>query len=191
MPISSTPGHIPASPASTAGSTSGAADVPRDQPRHGDVAGVVVQRREQPAQPGQRVGDGAAEHARVHRMREHPHLDGEVDQPAQARGERRDVHGGVGRVGDDDDVGAEQVDVLGEQRGQGRRADLLLALDEQHDADRRPTVEGPQHREVHQHAGLVVGGAASVEAAVALGRRRTAALVQSSTGPVGCTSRCA
>ncbi len=143
---------------------------------------LVVQGRQQPAQRGQRVRDRAAEHAGVHRPLERADLDDEVDEPAQAGGERRHVDRRVARVGDDDDVAAQRVAVLGEQRRQRRRADLLLALEEQHDADRRPAAEGPQHGEVHEHAGLVVGGAAAVQPAVALGRPRRAG---SSTPPPG------
>ena len=82
----------------------------------------------------------------------------------------RDVDGGVRRVRDDDDVAGQGVAVLVQQRGEGGGARLLLALDEQRDPDRRPALVGAQHREVGHHAGLVVGGAAAVEAPVALGR---------------------
>ena len=82
---------------------------------------------------------------------------------------RGHVDGRVGRVGDHDDVAGQRVAVLLQERGEGGRAGLLLALDEQRDADRRAAVEGAQHGEVGHDAGLVVGGAAGVEAAVPLG----------------------
>ena len=135
-----------------------------------DVAVVVVQGGQQPAQPGQRVADGTAEHPRVHRSVQQSHVDDQVDQTAQAGGEGGHVHGGVGGVGDDDDVGPQRVAVLGEQVHQCGRADLLLALDEERDADRWRAAEGPQDGEVHEHAGLVVRRSTAVEAAVALGR---------------------
>ncbi len=90
------------------------------QPGDRDLARVVVQRGQQPAQRGEGVGDGAAEHSGVDGTFEDPHLDGQVDQPAQAGGERGHVDRGVGGVGDDDDVAAQQLAVLGEQRRQRR-----------------------------------------------------------------------
>ena len=60
--------------------------------------------------------------------------------------------------------------VLAQQRGEGVGADLLLALDEHRDADRQVVAVHPQRAEVGRDPGLVVGGAARVQAAVALGR---------------------
>ena len=60
--------------------------------------------------------------------------------------------------------------MLGEQRREGVGADLLLALDEHRDADGQVVAEDPERAEVGGDAGLVVGGAAGVEPAVALGR---------------------
>ena len=74
------------------------------------------------------------------------------------------------RVGDHDDVGAEVVEVLLQQRREAVGADLLLALDEEHHVDRQVVAEDPQRREVGGDAGLVVGGAAAVEPVAALGR---------------------
>ncbi len=54
--------------------------------------------------------------------------------------------------------------------GQAVGADLLLALDEHHDVDRQVVAVDAEGAEVGGDAGLVVGGAAGVEAAVALGR---------------------
>ena len=64
----------------------------------------------------------------------------------------------------------ELVVVLLEQRGQRVGADLLLALDEHHDVDRQVVAVRPDRTEVRRDAGLVVGGAAAVEPAAALGR---------------------
>ena len=64
----------------------------------------------------------------------------------------------------------EQSLVLVEQRRRAVGADLLLALDEHHDADRQVVAVRPDRGQVGGDAGLVVGGAAAVEAAVALGR---------------------
>ena len=76
----------------------------------------------------------------------------------------------MSRVGDDDDVGGEPVAVLAQQLGQGVRADLLLALDEQGDAHGQVVAEDADGAEVRGDAGLVVGGAAGVEPSVALHR---------------------
>jgi hypothetical protein len=64
--------------------------------------------------------------------------DVEVDQPAQARGERRDAGGVVRRVGEDDHVGVESLAVRREEPGQVRRADLLLPLDDPPDVHGEP-----------------------------------------------------
>ena len=57
----------------------------------------------------------------------------------------------------------------GEQPLQARRADLLLALDEDGDAHRRMPVERPQRRQVHREAALVVRRPAPVQALAPLG----------------------
>ena len=54
--------------------------------------------------------------------------------------------------------------------GQRVGADLLLALDEEHDVDRQVVAVRPERSEVGDDPGLVVGGAAAVEPAVPLGR---------------------
>ena len=69
-------------------------------------------------------------------MIERGHLDDAVRQAAQRHRERRDLGAPVVGVGDHDDVGGEQVPVLGEQRAQRRRAGLLLPLDEHRHPDR-------------------------------------------------------
>ena len=175
VPMSATPESSPASPRNVASSTSGASDVPWTRPgtatspcsscspasaRHSAVRASPI---------------GSAEHAGVHGALQHRHLDDDVHQAAQAGREGGHVDGRVGRVGDDDDVAGQRVAVLPQERGQGGRAGLLLALDEQRDADRRAAAEGPQDGEVGHDARLVVGGAAGVEAAVALGRLERAA----------------
>ena len=97
----------------------------------GDVAGVVVQRRDEPAEGDQRVGDEAAPHAGVDGVGERADLDVGADQAAQAGGEGGLADVPVAGVGDHDDVGGEPVLMGREQRRQGLGADLLLPLDEQ------------------------------------------------------------
>ncbi len=80
----------------------------------------------------------------------------------------------VRRVGDHHDVGREQVAVLGQERMEGGRADLLLPLDEDGHPDRQLVTEdgaqSPQGTDVGDDAGLVVGGSAAVQPAVAFDR---------------------
>jgi hypothetical protein len=59
--------------------------------------------------------------------------------------------------------------VLGQQRCQGGRADLLLAVDEHGDRD-AGVAQGAHRGAVHRDPGLVVGRATSVEPAVELDR---------------------
>ena len=94
--------------------------------------------------------------------------------PAQRRGERRDVDLPVRRVGDHDDVGGQQVGVLLEEGRERRRADLLLALDEDGHAHRQPVrvgrLQDAQGADVRHDPGLVVGRATAVQPTVALDR---------------------
>ena len=112
----------------------------------GDVAGVVVERGDQPAQRHQRVGDQAAPHAGVDGVGQGTDLDVRADQAAEAGGEGGLADVPVAGVGDHDDVRGEGVLVGLEQRGQGVGADLLLPLDEERDADRQVVAVDPQRR---------------------------------------------
>ena len=103
-------------------------------------------------------------------MGEGADLDVEADQTAQAGGESGDADVPVAAVGDHDHVGAELLEVLLQQGREAVGADLLLALDEHHDVDRQVVAVDAQRAEVGGDPGLVVGGAAGVETAVALGR---------------------
>ena len=98
--------------------------------------------------------------------------------PAQGGGEGRLADRPVGGVGEDDGVGAQLLAVPLEDRRQRVGADLLLALDEDRHADRQRPVVRAQRGDVGHDAGLVVGGAAAVEAAVALGRLERRAVPQ-------------
>ncbi len=116
------------------------------QPGDGDVALVVVQGGQQPAQGGQGIGRHAPVRAGVDRVVEGPDLHHAVGQPPQRGGERGLADGPVAGVGDHVDVGGQPVAFGGQDRGQGRGADLLLALDEHRHADRGRPVEGAQTR---------------------------------------------
>ena len=100
-------------------------------------------------------------------MVQHPQLDLAVDQAAQRRRQGRHAHLPVRGVGHDDDVGREQVAVRVQERTERRRARLLLALEEDRDADRQFRAVGQPERtqraEVGDDARLVVGGTAAEE----------------------------
>ena len=107
-----------------------------------------------------------------------------VTFPRSRHGERRGVDVPVVRVGDDDDVGGEGVLVVEQEVLEGAGAELLLPLDEQHQAEIEVRADRLDERadggDVRQHAGLVVGGAAAVEPVAAhrrLERRRLPVLV--------------
>ena len=102
-------------------------------------------------------------------MVEGGHRDDDPDQAAQRRRQCRLADGPVGRVGQDDGVRPQPLAVSLEDGRQRVGADLLLPLDEDRDAHREAAAVGPQRGEVRHDPGLVVGGTAAVEAAVALG----------------------
>ena len=98
------------------------------------------------------------------------HFDDTVGQPAQRHRERRDLGAPVVRVGDDDHIGRQCVTVGSQQTAQRRRTGFLLAFDEHRHPDRRLASVCPKCRQMCCDAGFVVGAAAPVESAVALGR---------------------
>ena len=169
-PIQPIAGTAPDSARSRSSGYSTSAAGPACRPVDRDVAAVVVQRRDQPGEGHQRVGDEPAPHAGVHGVGQRADLDVHPDQAAQAGRQGGDADVPVAGVGDHDDVGAQVVEVLLQQRGQGLGADLLLALDEEDDVDRQVVAEDPQRGQVGGDAGLVVGRAAAVEPVAALGR---------------------
>jgi hypothetical protein len=63
-------------------------------------------------------------------------LDEAVEDTAQRGGQRRHADAPVGGVGDHDHVGGDLVAMLDEQPFERLGAELLLTLDEDHDADR-------------------------------------------------------
>ena len=147
-------------------------DVGRGRGRRGPAPG---RRRRRRRRAGSRAGGTARSARRAPAPPNMPECTGwassrtstdDVDEPTQAGRERRDVDGGVGRVGDDDDVGAQQVDVA-RRAARGGSGDPISSSPSTKsvDADRRATAEGTQHRQVQQHPGLVVGRTAAVEAA--------------------------
>ena len=136
-----------------------------------DLAVLVVEGGEQTGELGEGVHDRAAEQAGVHGMVQGAHLDDHVDEAAQAGGQRRGAHRPVRGVGDDDEVRRERLAMRLDEGAEGRRARLLLALDEDGHADavgRELLADQPQRGHVRHDAGLVVGGSPAVEASVAL-----------------------
>ena len=101
------------------------------------------------------------------------HQDLEVGQALQAISDRGRSRGELAAVGDDGVVASEALGLVGHIGFQVGPADLFLAFDHELDVDRQlagglePRLGGFQMRE---HLALIVGGAAGVEVAVALGR---------------------
>ena len=83
-----------------------------------------------------RVGDGAAERARVQVALGAAQVDLEVRQAAQAVADGRDAAIEHRRVGDDDHVGGELVLVGADELVEVHAADFLFALDEELDVER-------------------------------------------------------
>ena len=137
------------------------------------IAVVVNDGGEHAREREHRIGYEAARHAAVHRPVERPHPHVDAREPSQGVGEAGRPHLPIARVGEEQDIAAQPADVLVEERGQPRRADLLLALREHLHVARQLALcvePGPHRREVRDHARLVVGGAAPVQAAVRLPR---------------------
>ena len=143
------------------------------------VAPLVDERREQAGETRDRVGDRPAGHARVHRTVERAQLDVGRGEAAQRVRESRDADLPVARVREDEHVAAQLGAVRFEEREEGRRADLLLTLD-QHAHVARQRARGLQPRRhrvrVRDPTRLVVGAAAAVQAAPALRRLEGCAL---------------
>src|SRR6187200_2091888 len=91
-----------------------------------------------------------------------------ASQPAQRGRECRLPDSPVDGIGDHEDVGGQFVIVPLQQLWEGWRPDLLLALDEHRDTDRRLSAERPQRSEMSREAARVVGYAAAVESPVVL-----------------------
>ena len=93
--------------------------------------------------------------------------------PRSATVMRRRLEVPVAGIGDDDRIRGEQVAVLAEEVRERARRPLLLALDEHGDAEVEVAGclgERADGADVRHHAGLVVGGAATVQAVAALRR---------------------
>ena len=171
MPASRTPSSTEASARYSASREVHGDVVPADQAGDRDAAVGVVQGRDQAGEQGRGVQHGAAEHAGVDGVVQDLDLDGAVDQAAQARGEGGNADLPVAGVGHDDHVGAQQFLVGLQERAERRGAGFLLALEEEGHAEAQIVAQHPGHGrvggDVGQDPGLVVGGAAAVEPAVA------------------------
>ena len=139
----------------------------------GDRAVFVVEGREDARELGKSIDHGPAEHARVHGVVENLNIKLKGNNAAKARREGGAANGPVRGVGNDDDVAAHDVLVLFEERAEGLTAVFLFTLHKHDDADAgffELVLERAQGGHVSHNAGLVVGSAAAVQAAVALGR---------------------
>ena len=139
-----------------------------------DRAVGVPQRVEQPDGREHRIGHRSPEHARVRSVGEGVDAQVERDRAAECHRDRRRLEVPVRRVRDDDRVGGEQFAVLTQEVRERLRQVLLLALDEQRDAEVEVGSEHlgqrPDGTDVRHDAGLVVGGAATVEPVASLRR---------------------
>jgi hypothetical protein len=106
----------------------------------------------------------------VHSVVQRAHLDVARDDPAQRDRDPGLSRPPVARVGEDHGIGAQLVAELLKELPEVRRAPFLLAFDEDGHADRRSRVVRAQRARVHHDPALVVGGSATVEAAVLLDR---------------------
>ena len=95
------------------------------------------------------------------------HVDGHNRVAAQGRGNGGLADLPVRRVRHNDDVGSELILVGVEERGERRRTDLFLALDEHDDVDRQVLAEDRQRTQVDRDASAVIGGATAVDAVAA------------------------
>jgi hypothetical protein len=107
----------------------------------------------------------------VDRPLQHLHLDVDLRDAAELVREGGHARVEVRRVGEHDEVGRHHVLVLVEELAEVLGADLLFPLDDELDVARNAAgglqVAGDR-RHVRHHAGLVVGGAAAIEASLAL-----------------------
>ena len=140
------------------------------EPADRRVALLVAQRREHADEGGEGVGRGAAEHAGVHRARQRPHRDHDLDHAPQGRRQARHADGEVPGVADEDHVGAEQVGVPRHEVFEAAVAELLGALADDLHVHGQLTVEGAQGGQMRDDVALAVGRAAAVPAAVPLGQ---------------------
>ena len=140
----------------------------------GDLNPAVgrLQAGEDRRQGVQGVGDGPAVGSGVQVAVGALHQDLEVGQPFQPVSDRGRSRGKLAAIGNDGVVAGEPLGLLGHIGFQVCPANLFLALDDELDVHRQlarglePRLGGFQMRE---HLAFVVGGAAGVEIAVALG----------------------
>jgi hypothetical protein len=99
---------------------------------------------------------------------ERRHLDRDHRHAAQRDGERRDTRAHAAHVADDHRVAAKRLGVRGRVGRQCAAADLLLALDDDLDADRRPALPRAQRSDVGHDVRLGVRSPAAEDRAVAL-----------------------
>ena len=129
-----------------------------------------MERRKQSAQRRQRIRHGPAELPTVYCGLEHANLDLAVDEPTKRGRQRRPANCPVLGIGHDDHIGVEGFAVRGKEVDEVRRAQLLLALDDELHTDGRSPLEDAQRAEVGDDPGLVVGRASTVQAAAAFDR---------------------
>ena len=134
--------------------------------RHGDAAGVIVERREDARQHPDRVHGGAAELARMQVLVGAGDRDLLAQQAAQAGGDRRHPIGEEAGVADQRELGAQLLGILLQEGDERGRARFLLALEEQGQlAGKLPVhrLPGAAGLDEGHQLPLVVGGAARAD----------------------------
>ena len=107
------------------------------QARDRNIALLVEERGDQHRGNRDGIEQRATERTRVHRVVRDSHIDGHDRVAAQRRGDGRLADLPVRRIRHNDDVGGKLILVRIEERGERRRTDLFLALNEHDDVHRQ------------------------------------------------------
>lgn len=131
--------------------------------RHDTGAVVVSDRRQRFDERDQRIGGSPAEQPGVDGILQRAHL----DVAAKPDTEDGVINDEVAHVGHDHAIGSEALG-MGGNEGFEVAHRLLLAVEDDRDADGWVAVESRQRRQVDRHTALVIGSAAPVDSAVPL-----------------------
>ena len=136
---------------------------------------LALHRRQKGRQPHRWIRRVIPEVAAVHRRLRTVHGQRRLREPPVPEDDGGATGGMEGTVEDDERIGVEQPSVRGDDAGQARRGDLLLAVEDDLDADRRLPAFSRQdvHRgEEHLDWRLVVRGGPGEYAQLRIERRR-------------------
>ncbi len=127
---------------------------------HGHPAVRVVQRRDELGQQDRGVGHAAAELPRMHVVVQGPELDLQASGAPGGQDQGRPVQAEHGRVADGHQVRGEVGGAAGQERGQARRARLLLPVHQHDHIDGQAGAalgQAAQRGTQHEDGALVVG----------------------------------